>query len=45
MLWQGSMSSLRLPVTNRDHARVAARLGIPALAAALLAHLSTNAVA
>ena len=40
LLWQATMSRLDLPVSNRRYAATGVRVGLPALAAALLVHLA-----
>jgi arsenical pump membrane protein len=43
LLWQATMKRLGLPVSNRRYVAVGLRVGLPALAVALLAHLGLSA--
>lgn len=42
LLWQASMANLGYPVSNREYASVAARVGVPSLVAALLLLLAIS---
>ena len=44
LLWQATMDRLDLPVSNRRYAAVGVRVGLPALAVALVVHLALVAV-
>ena len=44
LLWQATMGRLDLPVSNRRYAAIGVRVGLPALAVALLVHLALVAV-
>jgi arsenical pump membrane protein len=44
LLWQATMDRLELPVSNRRYAAVGVRVGLPALAIALVVHLALVAV-
>ena len=44
LLWQATMDRLDLPVSNRRYAAIGVRVGLPALAVALVVHLALVAV-
>ncbi len=44
LLWQSTMTRLGQPVSNRRYAAMGVRIGLPALAAALVVHLVVNAL-